>query len=97
MDPQQLVYGCAPGIAWVKDADQTLLVEEGTGRSWSLRGEEAVLWDLASLGYTLDQIVDALAVMQGIGGQEAHAMLLSIVRAWAEAGIVRPAGGNGRG
>lgn len=89
MTGQQLrAYRCAPTIAWVKDATQTILVEEDKGRSWSLQGLEAVIWDLLALGYSLEKITCFLSVLLGSSGEEAEEELFAILHKWEKAGVV---------
>lgn len=96
-DDGQRTYRCVPTIAWVKDAGQTLLVEEEAGRTWSLRGVEAAVWDWLSLGYSFDEIVGLLKVLVGASDEEARERLVAMLEGWKQAGIVRLAGSNGRG
>jgi hypothetical protein len=90
-------YRCAPTIAWVKDAGQTLLVEEKGRRAWSLRGEEAVVWDLLNLGYSFDRTVAFLSDLLEIPGEEARMRLCGFIREWEVAGIVHTVGRTGCG
>jgi hypothetical protein len=60
---QRLIYHCSPSIIWVKDADQTLVVDRETGQSWALRGVEAVVWDLLTIGYSYQRIVPMLSLI----------------------------------
>jgi hypothetical protein len=83
-----VVYCCAPTVAWIRDADRMILVEEAKGRCWHLQGVEAVIWDLLTLHYPWDGIVDFLAVLLGASVQEASKTLLAALRDWKEAGIV---------
>ena len=96
-DGGRLTYRCAPTIAWVKDAGQTLLIEEKQGRAWSLRGAEAAVWDWLSLGYSYDEIVGLLSVLVDTPEEKARERLASVVHGWEQAGIVRLAGKNGHG
>lgn len=86
--------------AWVRDAAQILVVDECRERVWSLRGVEAAIWDLLVLGYSLERMVDFLSVLQETPQQEAHAVLLQLLRKWEQEGILpspraRGAGGEG--
>jgi hypothetical protein len=92
-----LQYRCGPAIAWVKDADRTLLVQEEKARSWSLDGVEAVIWDLLVLNYPLKQLTCFLSVLLNASSEEANRTLLAIARKWETAGILQAEGGNGRG
>ncbi len=85
---QLLAYRCAPTIAWVKDATQTILVEEEEGRSWSLQGLEAVIWDLLGLRYSQEKITRFLTVLLGCSGEEAEEELFAIMLKWEKSGVV---------
>lgn len=92
-----VVYRCAPDIFWVKDAGQTILVEGETGCSWLLSGWKAVIWDLLSLGYSVEDVVRFLTVLLDVGPEEARRRLLAALHQWAGNGIVRGAEEGGRG
>jgi hypothetical protein len=81
-------YHCAPALCWVKDAGQTILVDGESGRSWVLRGVEAAIWDLLTLGYPAGQIAPFLAVLRTSPVDQASDTLAAVVHAWVEAGIV---------
>jgi len=83
-----VVYRCAPKVAWVKDASQTILVEEEKGRGWCLQGVEAILWDLLTLHYPWVGIVDFLAVLLNNSVEEAERTLLAVLQNWEDAGFV---------
>lgn len=61
---QRLIYHCSPSTIWVKDADQTLVVDRELGQSWVLCGVEAVIviWDLLRVGYSYRKIVPMLSL-----------------------------------
>jgi hypothetical protein len=86
-----LAYSPAPSITWVKDADQTILVDSLGGKSWALVGLEAAVWDLMALGYTAEGITDAMAISAGVEGEQGRAMLWAMVRRWQAAGILSAA------
>ena len=85
---QEHIYRCAPTVTWVKDASQTILVEEEKERSWRLQGVEAIIWDLLTLDYAAGGMIDFLALLLNNSVQEAQTTLLAVLRDWAEMGIV---------
>jgi len=87
-------YGPAPGVTWVKDADQTILVDGLGGRSWILHGLEAAAWDLVALGYSFEGAAGSLALLAGIEEEQGRSMLSATVRRWQEAGILCAAEGK---
>lgn len=89
-----LAYGPAPGITWVKDAGQTILVDGLGGRSWILYGLEAAAWDLLALGYEFEGVVGALALLAGVDDEQGRTMLLATTRRWQEVGILCAAEGE---
>jgi hypothetical protein len=84
-----IAHVCAPHISWVKDADQTILVESGGEKSWSLKGREAMVWDLLNLRYSLEGLVGLLAALLEESEEEARSYLVGLVREWGEDGIVQ--------
>lgn len=91
-DPGSIVYRCAPTVCWVKDTDQTILVEEQSGHSWSLRGLEAVVWDLVVLKYPAGRIVEFLAALLDKPLEVAREELRSILQRWEEIGLLKATG-----
>ena len=92
-----LAYHCARAITWVKDASQTLLVEDEKGQAWSLQGVEAMIWDLFALGYSFEKTAEFLSVMMNDSRREASKVLAATLHGWEKAGIVRVTGGPERG
>lgn len=90
-------YRCLPTIVWVKDTEQTLLIEKGGKRSWILRGEEAAIWDWLTLNHRSERIVHLLSVLSGASAEEARKALVAILQGWEKAGILQVVEGNGRG
>jgi hypothetical protein len=90
-------YCCVPTIVWVKDAEQTILIEEEGKRSWIIRGEEAAIWDWLTYNHPSERIVRFLSVLSGTSAEEARQALSAILRGWEKAGIVRVIEGNRRG
>jgi len=86
---QRLTYRCSQSIVWVKDAEQTLMVDKETGQSWAIRGTEAVVWDLLAVGYSHQGIVPLLSLILSHSTDEAESTLTGLLREWREAGIVR--------
>lgn len=89
-----LAYSPAPGIAWVKDAGQTILVDGLGGKSWILHGLEAAAWDLLALGYSFEEAAGSLALLAGMDDEGGRTTLLATVRRWREAGILCAAEGK---
>jgi hypothetical protein len=83
------MYRCAPAIAWLRDADQTLLVDAERGQFWSIRGVEAAIWDLLTLNYPYEKIVPFLSLLMRVRTDEAEGMFLAVLRGWQEAGVVQ--------
>jgi len=90
-DRKDRTFRCNPAIAWVKDEAQTLLVDEEHGCCWSLRGVQAVIWDLLALGYPIERQIEFLALLEDGPGAEAEKTLATTVQAWHQAGILQPA------
>jgi hypothetical protein len=92
-----LAYCCAPGVVWVKDAGQTILVEQEGERGWMLRGVEAAAWDLLTLGYPFAETVHLISVLLDISPEDAGSTLMAMLRKWEGAGFMRSTGDNSRG
>ncbi len=90
-------YRCVPTIVWVKDAEQTILIEEDAKRSWILRGEEVAIWDWLTLNHPAERIVRFLSVLSGTSVEEARKALVTILQRWEKAGVVQIVEGDGRG
>ena len=86
---RRLVYTCAPSIIWVRDADQTLLVDQETKQSWSLRGVSAVIWDLLAVGYSHQRIVPLLSLLISLPVEEVERDLTKVLGKWLDEGIVQ--------
>ena len=84
-----LTYRCAPGIVWVKDATQTILVNADTGSCWQLGGCDAAVWDLLCLGYQTVEIVRFLAPLLDITPAAAGRRLWDTLDQWEDNGVVR--------
>jgi hypothetical protein len=87
-------YRCSPTILWLKDADQTILIDTDEGASWSMSGAEAVIWDLFTLGHTAERVAAILHLLLGQTSEEAWRTLRAVVRVWEQEGILRPTVGD---
>jgi len=94
---QRLTYRCSQSIVWVKDAEQTLLMDKETGQSWAIRGAEAVVWDLLAVGRSHQGIVPLLSLILSLSTDETESTLAGLLREWREAGIVRVRGESNDG
>jgi len=90
-------FRCTPNIAWVKDADQILLIDTDTGQSWSLCGTEAAVWSFLTLGYRYEKIGHFLSLMLKIPDGKARKALMAMLHEWQDKGIVQVMGDNWRG
>jgi hypothetical protein len=90
-------YFCAPTMTWVQDANQTFLVDADGGRFWSLRGVEAAIWDLLSLGYGYEKVARFLSLMLRVSEDEAESALSATLRRWQDEGIVQVMRDSGHG
>ena len=94
---EELTYRCAPAIAWLRDADQILLVDGQRGLSWFIRGVEAAIWDWLCLAYPYPRIVRFVSLLLRTSTEEAERRLLATLRGWREAGILYVVEGSERG
>ena len=85
-------YCCAPGVVWARDGDRVLLADPEEGKSWSLSGAEAAVWDRLALGYSYREVVRMLGLLVGTAQEEAVEMLHATLRRWCEMGVVRGPG-----
>jgi hypothetical protein len=89
---RRLTCRCAPSIIWVRDADQTLLVDQETKQSWSLRGVSAVIWDLLAVGYSHQRIVPLLSLIISLPIEEVEQSFTKVLGKWLDEGIVQTSG-----
>jgi hypothetical protein len=84
-----LTYECSPTIVWVRDAQQTLLVDRETGDSWILPDVEAMIWDWLSVGRSHEEIVQMLCLILELPVEEGVSVLSDVCEDWQGAGILR--------
>jgi hypothetical protein len=89
---ERLIYRCSPSIVWVKDASQTMVVDKETGQSWVVRGAEALVWDLVTVGYSYHRIIRMLSLILSLSVEEGDRILAGVMRQWQDAGIVQVSG-----
>ena len=89
---RRLTYACAPSIIWVRDAAQTLLVDQETKQSWFLRGVSAAIWDLLTVGYSHQRIVSLLSLLISLPIEEVERDLAKVMGEWLDEGIVQTSG-----
>lgn len=82
------IYQSAPSVVWVRDADQTLLVDRETGAARTLRGAEAVVWGLVVMGHRYCRLVSMLGAILSLSEQEARSVLLEALTEWQEDGFL---------
>jgi hypothetical protein len=87
-----LTYRCSPAIVWVRDAGQILLVDKAAEQSWSLHDAEVVIWELLTVGYSYEKIVQMLSLTLSLSVEQADRTLSSVLRNWRDAGIVQVSG-----
>jgi hypothetical protein len=81
----------------VKDVGQTLVVDRESGRSWALRGPEALVWDLLVVGYGYRRLIEMLCLILARPAGEVERTLRGLLGLWQEAGILDIAGGGDGG
>ena len=89
---ERSIYRCSPSIVWAKDASQTMVVDKETGQSWVVRGAEALVWDLVTVGYSYHRIVRMLSLILSLSVKEGDRILADVLRQWQDAGIVQVSG-----
>jgi hypothetical protein len=89
---ETLTYRPAPSIIWTRELDQTLLIDRERGTSWTMRGTEAVVWDLLVLAYPYPRIVALLSVLQGFSAEEARGALSALLVRWQGEGLLEISG-----
>jgi len=82
-------YHSAPGIAWVKDAEQTIVVDRQSRAVWHLEGAEAVVWDLLVLGRPFGHIVRVVSLIAHVPEELARTSAVSMLEKWLDAGILK--------
>jgi hypothetical protein len=94
-DGTGLTLRCAPTVVWVKDAEHTLVVDAERGCSWLLIGIEQVLWDLLTLGYSLEGLVGFATRFLAVPPEEANEKILATCREWQASGLLCVEGDRG--
>jgi hypothetical protein len=87
-----LIYRCSPSIIWVRDADQTLVVDRKSERMWALRGAKAVIWDLLTVGYSYPRIVRMLSLVFSLSAEEAEGLLTDAILEWRKDDVLQGSG-----
>lgn len=96
-DDECLTYCCAPAVAWLRDADQILLVDPARKQFWPIRGAEAAIWDFMILAYPYEKIVRFLSLLLGTSTGEAKKIFLAVLRDWQRRGVIQVVEENKRG
>ncbi len=85
---QDMVLVCPEYVQWVRDADQTLVVNSRRGTLYRLRGTGAAVWDWLTLGYSYARLVALLAALLGDAPEEGEATLVRLLTEWLENGLL---------
>jgi len=75
-------------IYWARDLDRTILVNDQSGRSFNLRGLEAIVWSWLTLGFPYSKIASLLSTILESPISEAEFRLNIILRQWVENGLL---------
>lgn len=81
-------YHSAPGVVWLRDAEQTIIVDRHCRTVWHLEGTEAVVWDLLELGRSFEHIVRVLSLIAHVSEVHARTSVVSMLERWLDAGIL---------
>jgi hypothetical protein len=74
--------------AWLRDGDQTLVLDERRQRTWTLRGDEAAAFDLIASGYSRDRLVDLLCLLKPLPQAEAEIYWGQVIAKMEQEGIL---------
>jgi hypothetical protein len=80
-------------VHWAQEKDFVLLVDEQNGKSQSLRGSEASVWNWLTLGYAHSRIIHLLTAVLDENPDDAKSKLNGILLQWREQGWLE----NGHG
>jgi hypothetical protein len=69
-----------------------MVVDKETGQSWVVRGMEALVWDLVTVGYSYRRIIRMLSLILSLSVEEGDRILTGVLRQWQDAGIVQVPG-----
>lgn len=83
-----VTYQPKSSIRYVVETDQTRLIDEQRGLSWSLQGGEATIWDLLNSGYPYQKIVHFISLLSDLSVVNAEKVVLTALRTWAAQGIL---------
>ena len=91
MNQVAVALTCPETVAWVKDADCIIVVNERRGESHILRGEEAALWSWLMLAYPYPKLARLLAELLALPPAEAKRQLAVFLQGWRIAGLLEEA------
>ncbi len=83
-----VTYHPAPSILYVVEADQTRLIDQKRGLSWSLQGLEAILWDFLTSGYSYQKTIHFISLWPNLPGTDAEEVMLTMLDDWCNQGIL---------
>lgn len=89
-------FVCSPTLVWVKDVNQTLLIDPNKELFLTLKGVEAATWDWLTLAYPYEKTLHFLALLSGGSPESAAEQLHAILCAWRQAGIIQNAEKEGQ-
>ena len=69
-----------------------MVVDKETGQSWVVRGAEALVWDLVTIGYSYRRTIRMLSLILSLSVEEGYRILAGVLRQWQDAGIVQVSG-----
>jgi len=75
-------------LHWARDLDRTILVSDESGRSFILRGLEAIVWSWLTLAFPYSKIASLLSTILESPISEAEFRLNVILRQWVENGLL---------
>ena len=83
------VYTCPPHITWVKDSQQTIIIDGRQRRNHILRGPEAAIWSWLTLAYSYPRLCQLLAALLDQSPAQAEQQLQTTLETWHQAGLLQ--------
>jgi len=81
------VYRCKPGVQWLVDLHSIFIIDRDTGNQMTLKYPEAGVWELIGRGYSFDEILRMIAVIESMDQKEAEGLIKSCLNTWVRRGF----------
>jgi hypothetical protein len=85
---QSRIYQTPAWIQWCVDAKQVIVVDQSIGKSFTLRGLQASIWNWLTLGYERSRITEFVSITQNQTLVKSDQLVVSTVSDWIANGLL---------